>query len=102
MTYDNFTIKAQEAIYRAQQIAGTMDQQGVDTPHLLKGMIETSEETMRFLLEKMGVTIQFLLPRLEDEIKKYPKVSGTEKQYLSNDSNKVMSTAKKLMAKMGD
>jgi ATP-dependent Clp protease ATP-binding subunit ClpB len=102
MTYDNFTIKAQEAIYRAQQIAGTMDQQGVDTPHLLKGMIETSEETMRFLLEKMGVTIQFLLPRLDDEIKKYPKVSGTEKQYLSNDSNKVMSAAKKLMAKMGD
>ena len=49
MTYDNFTINAQEAILKAQQLAGSMEQQGVDTVHLIKGIIETDEKLAEFL-----------------------------------------------------
>jgi len=57
MTYDNFTIKAQEAILKAQQIAGGYSQQSVDTPHLIKGILETDENVASFLLQKAGVSV---------------------------------------------
>ncbi len=55
MTYDNFTIKAQEAILQAQQIAAGYEQQSVDTAHLLKGMLEVDDSVTDFLLKKAGV-----------------------------------------------
>ena len=58
MTYDNFTIKSQECILKAQQIAGGHDQQMVDTPHLIKGILMTDENVPKFLLQKMGVNVQ--------------------------------------------
>ena len=54
MTYDNFTIKAQEAILKSQQIAGGFEQQGVDTVHLIKGIIETDPKLSEFIFNKMG------------------------------------------------
>ena len=59
MTYDNFTIKAQEAILKSQQLAGGFDQQGVDTVHLLKGIIETDPKLAEFIFNKMASTWQF-------------------------------------------
>lgn len=102
MTYDNFTIKAQESILKAQQIAGGLEQQSVDTPHLLKGMLETDESVTAFLLKKMGVVLPTLKQRLEDEIKTYPKVQGGDKQYLTNDANKALAVAKKILPEFGD
>ena len=60
MTYDNFTINAQEAILKAQQLAGSLGQQGVDTPHLLKGIIETDESLTDFLFQKIGINMPLL------------------------------------------
>ncbi len=102
MTYDNFTIKAQESIYKAQQLAGAIDQQQVDTTHLLLGIIETDEAIPKFLFEKMGIPIQTLKQKLSTEIKKYPKVEGAQKQFLTNDSNQALSRAKKAMKEFGD
>ena len=59
MTYDNFTIKSQELILRAQQLSGQLDQQSVDTVHLLKALFEIDEQLAEFLFGKMGInTIQ--------------------------------------------
>ena len=102
MTYDNFTIKSQEAIAKGQQIAAGYDQQTVDTPHLIKGMYETDEDLFKFLLQKTGVSFSGLKDKINAEILRYPKVEGTEKQYLTNDANKALSTAKTLMKEFGD
>lgn len=102
MTYDNFTIKAQEAILKAQQIAGGLDQQQVDTPHLIRGIIETEENVSKFLLQKMGVNVASLKRKIEEALETYPRVEGDGKQYLTNDANKALSTAKKKLKDFGD
>jgi ATP-dependent Clp protease ATP-binding subunit ClpB len=102
MTYDNFTIKAQESILKAQQIAGGLEQQNVDTPHLIKGLIETDEKIAEFLFQKMGMNMNQLRVELESATKAYPRVEGAQKQYLTNDSNQALSRAKKLLKDFGD
>jgi ATP-dependent Clp protease ATP-binding subunit ClpB len=102
MTYDNFTIKAQEAILKAQQYAGEFGHQNVDTAHLLKGILLIDEDVTPFLLKKVGVIIPTLEEKLEKQIKSYPKTTSVDKQYLSNDSNKVLAVAKKLLPDYGD
>lgn len=102
MTYDIFTIKSQEAIAKAQEIAGSMDQQSVDTPHLLRGIYETDEDLFKFLLQKSGINFQTIKDKVNSELLKYPKVEGTEKQYLTNDANKALATAKSFLKEFGD
>jgi ATP-dependent Clp protease ATP-binding subunit ClpB len=102
MTYDNFTIKAQESILKAQQLAGGLDQQQVDTVHLLKGILETDESVAGFLLQKSEVNLPMLRRKLDETIRTYPKVEGSDKQYLSNDANKSLSRAKSLLKDFGD
>ena len=102
MTYDNFTIKAQECILKAQKIAAGYEQQTVDTPHLIKGILEQAEDVSTFLLGKMNVN----LPKLKDELtkvcKNYPRVTGSDKQYLTNDANQALARAKKVLKEFGD
>ena len=102
MTYDNFTIKAQELILRAQQIAGGLDQQSVDTVHLLRALFEIDEQLAEFLFNKMGVNIILLKKEINKSIESFPKVEGSDKQYLTNDSNKALAKAKKLLKDYGD
>lgn len=102
MTYDNFTINAQEAILSAQRLAANAQQQTVDTPHLIKGILDASEDSAKFLIQKMGVNLQSLIKGLDEVIATYPKVSGSDKQYLSDHSNKALTEAKKLMPDFGD
>lgn len=102
MTYDNFTIKAQESILKAQQIAAGMDQQQVDTAHLIKGILETDESVTSFLLGKADVNLDMLRRKLDEAVLKYPKVEGSDKQFLTNDANKSLSRAKALLKEFGD
>ncbi len=102
MTYDNFTVKAQESILKAQQIAGGHDQQMVDTPHLVKGMLITDEHVPKFLFQKMGVNMAALAKQIDELIITYPKIQGSDKQYLTDDANKALSRAKKSMKSFDD
>ena len=102
MTYDNFTIKAQDAIIKGQQIAAGFKQQQVDTVHLIKGMLEIDEHVTTFLLQRANVDISSLNRQLDEAIQEYPKVRGTDKQYLTNEANRALSTAKKLLPEFGD
>ncbi|MEM9921624.1 MAG: AAA family ATPase, partial [Bacteroidota bacterium] len=102
MTYDNFTIKAQESILKAQQIAAGLNQQIVGTEHLIKGIMETDEHVPKFLFQKMNVGIAALEKMLAEAIKQTPKVKGDDKQFLSNDANKALSRAKKMLKELGD
>ncbi|MFN4079737.1 MAG: ATP-dependent chaperone ClpB [Saprospiraceae bacterium] len=103
MTYDNFTIKAQEAIAQAQKIAADYEQQQVDSAHLLKGLLKTEDSVVDFLLKKTGVNV----PRLEQDLDKLvwetPRVQGgADRQYLTNEANKAISAAKAMLKDYGD
>lgn len=102
MTYDNFTVKAQESILKAQQIAGTLSQQSVDTTHLIRGIMETDEQLSRYLFNKVGINMETLKINLDKVIKAYPKVKGTDKQYLTDHANKALARAKKMLPDLGD
>ncbi|TNE52910.1 MAG: AAA family ATPase, partial [Bacteroidetes bacterium] len=102
MTYDNFTIKAQEAILQAQQIAAGYEQQSVDTAHLLKGMLKVDDSVTDFLLKKAGVTMTRFEEDLDKIVWETPKVQGSDKQYLTNEANKSIAAAKKLLKDFGD
>ncbi len=102
MTYDNFTIKAQDTILKSQQIAAGLSQQNVDTAHLIKGILETDEHVATFLLEKCGVSMDVLMRQNETLIQLTPKVTGTDKQFLTPEANKALARAKKLLPEFGD
>lgn len=102
MTFDNFTVKAQEAILEAQNIASSLSQQTVDTPHLIGGLLKAEESVAEFLLKKCGVNLPVFKSQLEQLIRTYPKVEGGDKEYLSNESNKALAKAKTLLSELGD
>lgn len=102
MTLDSFTIKAQDAILKAQQIATDKSQQTVDTSHLLRGIIETDESVIAFLFNKMSVDINKIKGENEKLIDMIPRVEGADKHFLSNDANGSISRAKEAMKDFGD
>lgn len=102
MTYDEFTVKTQEAILKAQQIAGSLDQQQVDTIHLIKGIYDTDDQVMKFLFQKTGANLNKVLEEVDRLMETYPRVEGAEKQYLTPDANSVLQQARKLMKEFGD
>jgi len=99
MNLNQFTIKAQEAIQQAFQIATGYQHQAIENGHLLKGIFETEENVTRFLLNKMGAGQ--VLPVLNKMIESYPKVSGGE-PYLSRDANDSLQKAINFAREMGD
>ena len=102
MTYDNFTIKAQESIVKGQELARNKDQQQVDTAHLLRGISEVDDQVMSFLCQKMGISMSGLNTKLDEQIEKYPRVDGSDKQYLTNDSNAALKKAKDMLKEFND
>lgn len=102
MTYENFTIKAQDAILKAQEIAKGYEQQIVDTVHLVKGITDTDPHVVEFIFEEMNVSLKSVIAQIEASIRQLPRADKKDKQYLSNDSNKALAFAKKSMGKFGD
>ncbi len=103
MTYDNFTIKAQEAIVKAQKIAADYEQQSVDTAHLLKGLLETEDSVANFLLKKCGANLPALQKEVDQLVWNTPKVQGgADKQFLTNEANKAIAAAKASLKEFSD
>jgi len=101
MNFNNFTIKSQEAIQHAFEVAQGKQQQAIETGHILKGLFHEAENVIGFLLKKVGsnpVVIQQALDRIVDS---YPKVSGGE-AYLSNDANRALQKSIAIMQEMND
>ncbi len=101
MNLNNFTIKAQEAIQFAFQIANGNNQQAVETGHIFKGLFNSAENVIGFLLKKLDVNVPVFQQTLDKIVESYPKVTGGE-QYLSNASNKVLQKSVGLAQEMGD
>ena len=101
MNLNNFTIKAQEAVQQAVQLATQNGQQAIEAVHLLKGVIMMGESVTNFIFQKLGVNIQNLNRVLDAQISSLPKVSGGE-PYLSSEANTVLQKAIGYSSKMGD
>jgi ATP-dependent Clp protease ATP-binding subunit ClpB len=102
MNLNNFTIKSQEAVQQAQQIAMEGGQQAIETGHLLKALIETDENVISFLLKKLNANPQRVEQAVDAIIKSYPKVSGANAQYLSAAANQTLTKAQSFLKEFGD
>ncbi len=101
MTFDNFTIRAQEALQHAVQRASELRQQSITPAHLLHGIMDVGENVTQFLFGKTGVNVQVLASTLERHLQSLPRVEGGE-PYLDSDSNKVLNAAQEIARKDGD
>ena len=101
MNYNNFTIKAQEALQKAIALAQSANQQIIEPTHLLKALMLVGENITTFLFNKLSVNSRNLELALDREIESYPKVSGGDPM-LSRETNAVMQKAADFASKMGD
>lgn len=101
MKFENFTIKAQEAVQQALNKAERGGQQAVGTIHLLLGVLEVGENVTQFLFGKMGVNLQTLTQNAAQEAARLPRVSGGE-PYLDREANAALTKAVDIAKQMGD
>lgn len=92
MNFNNYTIKAQEAIQTALQIAEDYQQLGIEPGHLLQAILQADEQNISFLLKKLNVNQNQLSTKLRELIESYPKASGAQ-PYFTNDTQAVLSKA---------
>ncbi|RLD47885.1 MAG: type VI secretion system ATPase TssH, partial [Bacteroidetes bacterium] len=102
MNLDNFTIKSQEAVQRASEIAKSKSHQSIEPAHILKGIIEIAENISSFIFNKLGVNVANLTAVIDSYINTFPKVSGSADSYLSAEGHTVLQNAVKISEKKGD
>jgi ATP-dependent Clp protease ATP-binding subunit ClpB len=101
MNFNNFTIKAQEAVQKASEIAIGNQQQAIETAHLLKGLLLVDENVITYLLKKLNVNVNRLNETLDAQISSFPKVSGSE-VYLSSSVNAALQKANSYLKEFKD
>ncbi|WP_417368412.1 ATP-dependent chaperone ClpB [Flavobacterium beibuense] len=101
MNFNNYTIKSQEAIQRAQQIAQGYGHQQIENEHIIKAILEVDENVTPFLLKKLNVNVQLFQQILDSTLQSFPKVSGGEMS-LSRDAATALTEASNIARKMND
>ena len=101
MTFDKFTIKAQEVVQQAVNTAQQNQQQTIEPLHLLKGILEKGKDVCTFVFQKLGVNAMQVQTVVDSELQRLPRVQGGQ-PYLSNDTNQVLERAVALSQQMGD
>ncbi|GAA4238816.1 ATP-dependent chaperone ClpB [Postechiella marina] len=101
MNLNNYTIKSQEAIQQAQQIAQGFSHQQIENEHIIKGIFEVDENVLPFILKKLNVNINILEQALNKQLESFSKVSGSELM-LSREAGKTLNEASNVAKKMND
>ena len=101
MNINNLTIKSQEALQHAQQIAQGFGQQQLENEHIFKGILEVDENVTPFILKKLNVNVELFKKILDSTIQSFPKVSGSEIM-LSREANHSLTEANVIAKKMND
>ena len=101
MNFNNFTIKSQEAVQKAQEIATANQQQAIENTHILKGILMVDENVIPYLLKKLNVNVNIFTQALDKIIESYPKVSG-EGQFLTNDAKNALQKAQSYLKEFND
>jgi ATP-dependent Clp protease ATP-binding subunit ClpB len=101
MNLNNLTIKSQEALQQAQQIAQSFGHQQIENEHIFKGLLEVDENVTPFILKKLNVNIDLFKKVLDSTLQSFPKVTGGEIQ-LSRDASYMLNEAIAIAKKMND
>lgn len=101
MNFNNFTIKAQEAVQKAQEIAQAFQNQSIENIHLLKGLFTVDENVIPYLFKKLNVNIAMFTKALDKMVESLPKVSGGE-NFLSSEATKALQKAGTIAREMKD
>ncbi|PTQ97021.1 ATP-dependent Clp protease ATP-binding subunit ClpB [Mucilaginibacter yixingensis] len=101
MNFNNFTIKAQEAVQKASEITIGNQQQAIENAHLLKGLLLVDENVISYLLKKLNVNLNRLNESLDQQIASFPKVSGSN-VYLSTNANSALQKAQGYLKEFKD
>ena len=101
MTFDKFTIKAQEVVQQAVNTAQQNGQQTIEPVHILKGILLKGRDVANFIFQKLGVNAQQIETLADQEIQPLPRVQGGQ-PYLSTDANNVLAKSQSLAKQMGD
>ena len=101
MNLNQYTVKSQEAIQKAQQIAMEFGNQSIEPQHLLEGIFQVDENISEFLMKKSEAELNLVRERNRENLQKLPKVEGGN-IYLSQTANKVLLDAPNIAKKMGD
>ncbi len=101
MNFNNYTIKSQEAIQRAQQLAQSLGHQQIENEHMIKAIFEVDDNVFPFLLKKLNVNIDILKLALDKQLERFPKVSGGELN-ISRDASASLNEASIIAKKMND
>ena len=102
MTFDKFTIKAQEAVQAAVNIAQRNGQQTIEPVHLLSGIIEKAPDVTNYIFQKLGMHGNQIAMLLQQEMQHLPRVQGAGQPYLSGDTNQILINAEDIAKKMSD
>lgn len=102
MTFDKFTIKVQEAVQEAVNIAQRNGQQTIEPVHLLSGILEKATDVTNYIFQKLGMNGQQIAMLLRQEMQHLPRVQGGGQPYLSNETNQILMNAEDTAKKMGD
>lgn len=102
MTFDKFTIKAQEAVQEAVNIAQRNGQQTIEPVHLLSGILEKATDVTNYIFQKLGMNGQQIAMLLRQEMQHLPRVQDGGQPYLSNETNQILMNAEDTAKKMGD
>ena len=102
MNIEKLTSKSQEALHQAQLIAEGNGQQAIEPGHLLKAILEVDTNVVPFLLKELNINDKMVVKTVDSIVASYPKVSGGGQVYLSNNANKVIGDAFKLMESFKD
>ena len=101
MNIQNYTIKSQEVLQRAQSLATELSHQSIEPSHLLKALLEIDENVCPYLLKKLGTQITYIESVIKESLYALPRVQGGQ-QFLSNDSQKVLQKAESIIKDWGD
>src|SRR6185437_62459 len=101
MNFNNYTIKSQEAIQKATEIAASNQQQIIETGHILKAVLQSDESMISFIFKKLNVNKTVFDQKLDEIIGSYPKVSGGSPS-LANDASQALNKATTYLKEFGD
>jgi len=102
MNFEKYTIKSQEAIQKAVQIAQDLNNPVIEPGHIFKGILTSDENVASFLFKKLNVNREHLDSKLQELLESYPTVSGGQQPHLSSDSSSVLQNAEKYSGQLKD
>lgn len=101
MNFNNYTIKAQEAVQNASSLASSRQQQIIETGHILKGVLSADENITSYIFKKAGANLNLVNQKVDEFVNSYPKSSGNS-PYLSNDAHQALNKAEQFLQTFKD